>query len=347
MKTTLKSLPQKRVHTFSDIKYGIRGRNDAVEALKALVLSIEDKALLAEIDKLKPKRTPQESFIVLIDWLEEKHPGMYFNSKKGEYSLGTTNSGLNQIHMFPMDFLPRVRELSLKMENLLLHAMFKFINYHSAADPVYGGRCYNLEYTLDGLYSEHEDNLEDEQIEFLKEIQYFEKYYEDKMKKIATGTWSEKKIRNALAKLDYPDELSDIADLTLNYLDMCHGKSIDSYAMDALDIFCEANDIPKDEYDNYEFSDGEPVMLTDFVGFVWSGEDKEGDLSYEQHDYQYSLNDYHGHFGTCEYSINLKLTPDISVDKVLLMNNEDAVFFQGITDLHLKHEAIRNKYYFK
>jgi len=342
MRITFKPLSKEHVFAFSDIRYGFLGRDEAVTALKQLIEGIEDPKLLKRIDRIKPERTPQQSLVKLILWLEDIFPGMYFKTENGINYLGTTNSGIDEIYAFPIDFVPTLKQICPEIEEIFLHALYSFINYQQIADPMYGNRLYNIEFSEDSLIDQARTDDPDGYFKkILDNIEYMNTHYANRLLTLSTSTWSIWHIKKKIKDLQYPVFLKPVEDLIYSLLDLSDGPCIHEYAKQALDMFCELNDIPKDEDGMWDFYDGSPVCLDDLLAVVWDGPGEDLQSGYWEAEMEYAANDYSGHFGHCTYSIHEKVTPNLSIDKLLEMNNQDHKFFGAIKDLLWEFKNVR------
>lgn len=357
MKTILKPLNSKYVHTYSDIKYGILGRNQAVDALKKILTTINSKKFLKQIDKLKPGKNPNESLIVFLDWLYKKYPGIYFRGEEGKYYFGYTSPDQmkRSILPFPMDFVDNLIKMDTRLGNLAIKACYAFATFHRIGEPCYGNRLYNEEYGYDSL-GEYIDSgphnpSDDAKKEYEETRKIFESYtnirgkYEKRFMGY-THKWQDPYlIDELLAKHECDSRLQFVIDVLRKMLELCGSKTIEEYSYEGLEIFCEINEIPKDESGQFMFDDGFPLTLEDRIMFVWAGETESGyDPIFS--DIEAAANSYAGEFGYTDYSIDREIHKKFELEDFMNEYKIDAAFFTALESVYNEYLAMRNEIMF-
>jgi hypothetical protein len=347
MKTKLKTLPERHVFAYSDIKHGFLGRNEAVRALKAIIDTIDDEDLLTSVDKIPIGKDPQTSLYNFIRWLEAEYPNSFLRSEKGNAQLGFSDVGPNGFYIMPIDFLPLIRRVSPWLETLLLHTIVYFYRYHDICGPFYDGQLHSISWmkeTLEDNIRHSTNNINYEKI--LDDLNYIRHKYEMRIEKIHRNGYRPGTILKKLDNLSFPYRFTIVADIIREMLRMCKGESVRTFSNEALELFAKENEWPINEQGFPEPSDGYPIELGDMYIFTPIGQN-EDQIDYIEDEIISNANDTHGHFGTCEYSKGESLADGANLTRLTEMQKKAANFFGQMDKVCSNFMKIRDLFYFQ
>ena len=352
MKTTFKTLSRNYVAEHSDMVHGINGRDAYVDALKRIVLPIKSKEMLSSINKIKQDPSPRKSFHNLIDWMVETYPKIYlYKDDDNQIKVGFQHKHINDNYRtFPCDWLVPLRKEYLKLENLAVKVITTVASKMYMEGLTGWGQLYNEDYALESAnenvdyYTNQRQSVvtkEDIQSyrEYAQSLAHKETHYDYRFIKDYKLPQLKRDLKNFQVR-DY--EYQPILDMLKGFLDLAlRDKSLNHYDGEAFKIFCEDENVMKDEQGNPEFNDGHPLMFGSRFLFVWTGEDKYG-TDHTDADIQSCVQDILGNFGgvecTCETAINEQNT----FDDALVDNMEAIKFFTDFDKVYTQFNIIRD-----
>jgi len=354
MRTKLKSLSKKYVHSYSDIGFGVLGRNEAVIALKQLINSFKTKKLLSSIDKIKPGKNPSESLSAFLDWMKGTYPSLYFRANEGKNYVGYTDadSMKKSILAFPLDFLPELGRMDRKLSNLALRVCYAFAGYHRIGEVYYGNRLYNEDWVIDGLHDTIKHGPSDPSestrraFEGYKETwrSYENDYpkYTNRFIRYSKYFPSVESVSDDLDSFICDYRLQFVVDALKSIVSLCWDKTISEYSNEAIQMFFEVNEYEKDSNGAWIVSDGEPVTLDDRIMLVWAGESSGGE-DYVFFEIEAAANSFAGEFGYTEYSIDKELTKELRLDDLIIDYDHDKLFFTNLEETYVKFGKMRTE----
>jgi hypothetical protein len=125
-------------------------------------------------------------------------------------------------------------------------------------------------------------------------------------------------------------------------MDLCYEKTITGYSNEALNMFFEVNDYTKDSNNEWVIEDGWPLTLEDRILFCWSGEDSNGnDIVF--YEIEAAANSFAGEWGYTEYSLDIEIEEDFSIDDLISNYHKDRRFFINLEKIFVKFNKMRNE----
>lgn len=346
MKMKLKSQSYWRVAMKADVDELFPGRNRMVQGMKDLYPIIEDYIPDEMHDRWMARTSSRlndlfDLFLAIVkSSLHTPITGYDILYNEGRYLIDIyCYPELNQDYKFyyaSFSFLPYLKERDKKLYDMCVE-MFRIliVNCHIWTTDSDEADHYFMDNEIENMaYDTEMGKPEKAFIE--KEILRYKKHAEKYYKLLSSKRGDPVKLQKMMDKYEIKvvAERKLIRAMELIIKTDAEPGNLDLFDGLAMEKFCTINEIPKDEYGNYEFSDGQPVSPLMAMRAGWFN--MEGFTSTQLQ----WLGDTAGNFGQADYCENYKCSKPGDLEKARIQfTNETGMFLEYLGEFFVHMET--------